>query len=161
MTRKAPERMSTEAEIILRVDKVSDLIIKGLTRREIITYIEKKTDWNIANRTVDTLIGKAKDRFKLESEIDKETERRIAEGRFQLLYEMAIKVQDTKAAIAAEWKRCELLGLALPAEKAPQRIIVEHVQSKVDALIERVGSEDKVAALLESLLNEIPADYVQ
>lgn len=161
MTRKAPTKRITKAEKTLRVARVKELIIKGMTRREIIAYIAAKTDWKVASRTVDDYIAEAYAEFKLASEVDKEQERKIAEGRFQMLFEMATKVQDVKAATAAEWKRCELLGLPLPAEKAPQKIIVEHVQSKVEALIERVGSEDKVAELLNNLLNEIPPDYVQ
>lgn len=158
-TKPPPARRITKAEKTLRVTRVKELLIKGMTRREIIGYVAAKTDWKAADRTVDDYIAAAYEEFKLASEIvDKDQERRIAAERFQLLYEMAVKLQDVKSATTAEWKRCELLGLPAPKE---QTITINHnIQSKLDSIIQKAGSEERAAEILAALEQELP-DYVQ
>jgi len=149
------QEQATQGEIELRVSKVMALIAKGLTRREIHAYVPQKTDWQVGTRQLDEYIARANEQFKLDSAIDRARERGISQSRFELLYTMAVKVQDVKAATAAEWKRCELLGLPEPKELR----IIESVDTKLlNQLAEMLHKQGRNPNdLLTALLEEIAA----
>jgi len=106
--------MSNERAIIdARTDTVLNLIVMGLTRREILRYVTKDADppWDVCNRSVDRYIAAAKKIIEKAAEVNIQRELGLSSKRLEDLYKRNISIQDYKGALAVQKERNELFGL--------------------------------------------------
>ena len=82
---------STDIEVARRVDVVFKLLMQGLSRSDIIRYVDTETNWNIGERQVDQYIKSATNEFKTSSKIDHDTEMGKAMARLNRLYANAYR----------------------------------------------------------------------
>lgn len=99
-----------------QTEEIQKLVVKGLTRIQILDYAQKK-GWGITPQSVDSILENVKATFKGQVEaLDVEAELGKSLERFQDLYNMALKVQDYKTALAIEKERARILKLQLAHE---------------------------------------------
>lgn len=107
---------SNNAEMTERVNKIYDLIVLGTSRAQILQYVAEKTNWGVAERTVDYYIAKANKRLERAALYHEKRELGKAITRLNLLFLSAMKVQDYQRALAAQRELSILLGLNAPAK---------------------------------------------
>jgi len=107
----------TNADIIIRVSKMVELLTVGLSRGEILQYVTKLTTWGISTRTIDSYIAKATKQIRSAAHFDREKEIGQAITRLELLHQRNMSITDYKAAAAVQKQRSELLGLNEPTRK--------------------------------------------
>ena len=107
------EEKSNSFEKEKRIDLICEMIIKGLTRSQMIQYVSKKTDWNLSDRQVDTYISEAKEKIK-NSENDKGFEIKKAKMRLEKLYQKNESVEDYKECRAIIESMAKLFGWSEP-----------------------------------------------
>ena len=107
------EEKSTDFEKEQRIDLICEMLIKGLTRSQMIQYVSKKTDWNISDRQVDTYISEAKEKIR-NSENDKDFEIKKAKMRLEKLYQKNESIEDYKECRALIDTMAKLFGWIEP-----------------------------------------------
>jgi hypothetical protein len=98
-----------------RVTQVIELILAGLSTREIVNYTMKDQKWDVCERTIHGYIRKARDYFKEGSAVDRKEQIGTALGRMQRLYTKSLKIQDFKTCLAIQKEISALFGLNAPA----------------------------------------------
>jgi hypothetical protein len=136
---KAKTGRITKVEMRQRVDTVITLITMGVKRSEIIKYVVEKTLWNVDTRQIDNYIRHANEAFAAQSNIDRQREIGKAIARYEMLFQTAMKVQDYQRALAAESKRCELLGLNAPKEVRIFEDVNEHQLVEIAKILSKKG----------------------
>ena len=104
----------SKAEHTIRVTKIVELLMLGLSRAEIIQYASEKGVWNVTTRTIDNYIARATKAIEAQSETKREYEIGKTLERLEHLFKRNISIQDFKAALAVVKERSELLGLKAP-----------------------------------------------
>jgi len=102
---------SNMVEMRARVATVYRLLLSGLRRREIIQYVDEKTDWGVQPRTVDNYIRKATAEIKEVTDEELKTARGMAHKRLDTLYYKSLLINDYKTALAVQKEINELFGL--------------------------------------------------
>jgi len=103
-------RKPTKFEHERRVDEVFGLLTAGLTRGQILSYVEQKTDWKVCPRTVDSYVAKATERFREAADVDRAVLAGKALARLDELYARALRIQDYKTCLAIQRELDKLLG---------------------------------------------------
>ena len=117
---RQPNRKATKAEVMLRVNTVIDLLCGGMTRSNIINYVETK--WGLGWRSAENYIRMATKVLIEENDaIDLKIERGKAIRRLNLVFKQCMVAQDYGRAISAQRELNSLLGL-----NAPQKVTVYH-----------------------------------
>ena len=96
-------------ELEARIQKVSDLILDGYSRSQIVTFCEQK--FEVHEETADRYIKTAMERFATAADPDRRSELQQALERYRSLYAKCLSVQDYKAAASIQDRICKLLGL--------------------------------------------------
>ena len=102
-----------------RADQVFDLVIAGLGRREIIKWIEGKSDWKIKTRQIDRLIAQAHAILEATAQPHRERELAKAVRRLDMLFARSLQINDFKACLAVEKERIALLKLGDKPRRGP------------------------------------------
>jgi len=105
------ENKSTEAEYDSRVATIFDLMVKGITDRDMCQYVAKVEGWNVSKRQVDRYIAEANDLFAAEGAKHVEKEFGKAKIRLEMLFEKSLKIQDYKTCLAIAKEVSALFGL--------------------------------------------------
>lgn len=100
---------STDAEILLRVSTVVEMLMKGQERQDIIQYCAKK--WNINERQADVYIKKAKERIKRNKDADLDYHISLSIMRYQDLYKRNFNIQDYRECRQVQGDLAKLLGI--------------------------------------------------
>lgn len=108
------ETKADAAHVEMRVNKIFDLLLLGLSRAEMLQYVAEQTDWGIEERQVDNYIKAATTRLKKLSKFHRQTELGRGIARLHSLYMALMKVQDYKGALTVQKELNELLGLYAP-----------------------------------------------
>ena len=122
------EEKSNSFEKEKRIDLICEMIIKGLTRSQMIQYVSKKTDWNLSDRQVDTYISEAKEKIK-NSENDKGFEIKKAKMRLEKLYQKNESIEDYKECRALIESMAKLFGWN-ESEKVETSILISWNEEK-------------------------------
>jgi len=107
---------STREEITRRVGEVSNLLITGQKRHNIVQYAAEN-DWQVEPRQVDTYISRAKDLLSEEGQESKENRVMlfgVSMRRLNLIFVKCMAVQDYQRALAAQKEINTLLALYEP-----------------------------------------------
>jgi len=123
---------ATNAEVKKRIKQVSKMLLRGLSRAEIIQYAAEY--WEIEERQVDTYINRANKGFAKSSIFDTSEQLGIASQRLTDLYGKNMRIDDYKAALAVQKELTRLLGI-----DAPQRIEYKDIGLTDDERLERVA----------------------
>ena len=102
-----------------RADQVLDLVVAGLTRREIIKWVETKSDWGIKTRQIDRLIARAHEALEATAQPRRERELAKAIRRLDMLFARSLQINDFKACLAVEKERIALLKLGDKPRRGP------------------------------------------
>lgn len=103
---------STDAEISLRVATVSEMLIKGFSRQDILQYCAK--EWNIQKRQSDEYIAKAKNKLIELAEKDIEFNKALAIERYNDLYRKNYGIKDYRECRQVQNDIVKLHGIAEP-----------------------------------------------
>lgn len=117
------EEKSSDFEFERRIDIVCEMLIKGLTRSQMLQYVSKKTDWNISDRQVDTYIYEAKEKIK-NSDNDKGFEIQRAKRRLEKLYQKNEAIEDFKECRAIIDTSAKLFGWNEPEKSETEMTFV-------------------------------------
>ena len=98
-----------QIEIDARVQKVSDLLLAGASRSQIVTFCDQK--FSVHEETADRYIATARKLFQEAALPERREELHKAICRYEALYAKSLSVQDFKAAAAVQDRICKLLGL--------------------------------------------------
>ncbi len=88
---------------------MSDLILEGRSRSQIVTFCEQK--FSVHFETADRYIKEAMDRFARAAAPERKAELTKALERYQSLYAQCLAAQDYKTAASVQDRICKLLGL--------------------------------------------------
>ena len=102
-----------------RADQVLDLVVAGLTRREIIKWVDTKSEWKIKTRQVDRLIARAHEMLEATAQPHRERELAKAIRRLDMLFARSLQINDYKACLAVEKERIALLKLGDKPRRGP------------------------------------------
>ena len=122
------EEKSNSYEKEKRIDLICEMLIKGLTRSQMLQYVSKKTDWNLSDRQVDTYISEAKEKIK-NSENDKVFEIKKAKMRLEKLYQKNESIEDYKECRALIESMAKLFGWN-ESEKVETSILISWNEEK-------------------------------
>jgi hypothetical protein len=122
--------MSRAAHTDARADQVLDLIVAGLTRREVIKWVDTKSEWKISPRQIDRLIALAHAALDATAKPHRERELAKAVRRLDMLFARSLQVNDYKGALAVERERIALLGLGEARKRGPQPLTAEELDAR-------------------------------
>lgn len=107
------EDKSTDLEYQNRVAIITEMILSGLKRREIIRNVteNEKLNWNVGERQIEKYMHDATE--EIQKEIEPDRKKLIAESRsrFDFIYKKTVNTKDYKTALLAEKSKNELIGL--------------------------------------------------
>lgn len=98
-----------QIEIDARVAKVSELLLAGAARSQIVRFCADK--FNASDDTADRYVAAARKELQELALPDKKEELNKAKGRYEALYAKCLTVQDYKGAASVQDRICDLLGL--------------------------------------------------
>ena len=117
MSKNGGRGRSTDIVYDERVSIVLEMLLSGLSRREIFRNIQnsEKLRWDVCEDQIDRYIADAKKIVHAPIR-EKETNNMISQcfSRYDFLYKRLVNVKDYKGAIGATSKICELIGLNAP-----------------------------------------------
>ena len=111
--------MGEAIHVTARADQILDFVVAGLTRREILKWVETKSDWHIKARQVDRLIARAHEMLDATAEPHRQRELAKAIRRLDMLFARSLQVNDFKACLAVEKERIILLKLSDQPRRGP------------------------------------------
>ena len=103
----------TKAEMENRVTEVTDLLLKGAKRAQILHYAVK-SGWNVSDSMVHKYITQATEAIKTSAVFDRDYEIALANGRYEYLYTQTISGKDHRGALSVVQAKSKLLGLDAP-----------------------------------------------
>lgn len=131
---------SHAAELEKRVSQIFDLLMNGMSRRQICQFASKNTDWDVDPRTIDRYIARANEEIRRIGRADRELEMVKTHARLHELYMRCLRIQDYKTCLSVQKEIALLYGL-----HEPVRFEVE--------MVDRYG--DVIVALLAGVLKEL------
>lgn len=105
----------------VRADQVLELLIAGLTRREILKWAAEKTEWKASDRSIDRLIAAAGEALEAAAAPRRAREFNKTLRRLDMLFARSLQITDFKACLAVERERIALLGLARTGPQIKRR----------------------------------------
>lgn len=151
------ETKANRAQSEARLNKVYDLLVSGLSRWQVWQYVTgdkgKELFQDISRRQVDRYIAQASEMLVTEAEYHRPREMGRALASLKTLYQVAVKLQDIKTALAVRREYNALLSLY--EAPAKQTIAIEGLDlfSLLSSKAAAAGLD--VEALLSALLEEI------
>jgi len=113
MAGKSPK--TDPLEMDRRVGEVVDLVLAGMSAREIHRYLrEKRADWDIRDRQRRTLLERARREIAKASQPRRDLEIGRALMRYDVLYRRSFAINDYKTCAQIVRQVTDLLGLAAP-----------------------------------------------
>lgn len=113
MSRNGGRDKSNKVTFEERVSIVTEMLLAGLKRREIIGNISKNKDlqWNVSTKQIDKYIEKA-NKIIL-APVEKDREKLVSKffSRYDFLYKKLVNTKDYKGAASVTEKTCNLVGL--------------------------------------------------
>lgn len=103
--------MASHAEVKLRVNKVFELLVEGVSETKIIKELAEKEGWGVSERQMYNYIKKAQDLFEKEAKVHRSREFGKMLKQLDLLYRQTLKINDFKACRLILKDRKELLGM--------------------------------------------------
>lgn len=109
-----PARKSANnAEVEARVAEVCRLMVRGLSRVEIIQ--KASDDWQVSERTTDTYIARARAYLKEQIDRDRDANFAMAVHRYEDLFKRTMKLQDYKTALSVQKELSAIQNLYPPS----------------------------------------------
>lgn len=136
---RAESQKPTEAELVLRIDQVLELLVAGASRAEILRFATET--WKVSERTVDAYLMRARDALEAEAAIHRPREIGLAIRRYTRLFRDMKKAQDFKGALAAQKALNDLLGIDAPKKIAPTDPSGENEYTGADEILRRLLPE--------------------
>lgn len=127
---------SNDIEFQARIETVASLLSKFYTRREIIQYVSKKTDWNVVPRQIDNYIADAKKWLK--EQVNEDDIKAKISNEFGYLYKKNLSVDDYKECRALLESFAKLYGIS-----APQKLDLTTQGEKIGRVSDVFGFEDE------------------
>jgi hypothetical protein len=107
--RKSRGDKTPQIEIDARVAKVSELVLAGASRAQIVRFCADK--FNASDDTADRYVAAARKELQELVQPDKKEELNKAKARYEALYAKCLSTQDYKGAASVQDRICDLLGL--------------------------------------------------
>ena len=95
-----------------RTEQVLELVVAGLTRAQIIKWVNEKSDWKISPRQIDRHTAQAHILLLAEAKPHRAREFAKSLRRLDMLFARSLQINDFKAALAVEKEQITLLGLS-------------------------------------------------
>lgn len=111
MTKKK-EYKSSGLEVQSRIETIANLLSKFYSRREILQYCSKKTDWNVSNRQIDKYISEAKKWLK--EQVNEDEIKAKISNEFGYLYKKNLSIDDFRECRALLESFAKLYGISAP-----------------------------------------------
>lgn len=115
---------STEVEYQARIETVASLLSKFYSRREILQYASKKTDWNVTGRQVDSYIADAK--VWLKEQVNEDEIKAKIVNEFGYLYKKNLSANDFRECRSLLESFAKLYGINAP-EKSEVKLEVNPI----------------------------------
>jgi hypothetical protein len=119
----------TKAELENRVTQVTDLLLKGAKRAQILQFAGK-LNWDVSDSMVDKYIGQATEAIRESAVVDRDYEVALAKERYEYLYTQSVSGKDYRGALSVIQSKSKLLGL-----DAPTRTDITSGNEKIKAYI--------------------------
>jgi hypothetical protein len=103
----------TKAELENRVTKVTDLLLKGAKRAQVLQFAGK-LNWKVSDSMVDKYIGQATEAIRESAVVDRDYEVALAKERYEYLYTQSVSGKDYRGALSVIQSKSKLLGLDAP-----------------------------------------------
>jgi len=112
------ENKCTEAEYEKRIALVSEMLLSGMKRRDIIQNVANNENlkWDVSDRQIDTYIHDATIAIKETVDKDKDTILTKVYTRYDYLYKKLMNVKDYKGAMLVTEKIAQLTGIIQPVK---------------------------------------------
>ena len=117
----AKETKASEMEKEQRIDTVVTLLCRFMSRRQILQYVSKKTDWDISHRMIDEYIAEAKELIKQKS--DPEQMSGMIKKNFEMLFGKNLQNEDYRECRAVLESMAKLTGVNEPERSQIDMII--------------------------------------
>lgn len=130
---------TTAAEMLERIAVVAGLMVQGLRTPEICRYVSDETKWGVCDRTVERYMREARVVIVDASKQDISFMRAILLGRYEAIFQLAIKKGDLSNANQATRNAAKLLGL-----NAPDTITLQESAEPVRLYIPKNNRDDPI-----------------
>jgi hypothetical protein len=128
MKNRSRGNKTPECEIARRIAKVSELLLAGVSRAQIVHFSAK--EWATGTGTADRYIAEAVRQFRENFSHDLKAESQKALSRYENIFARCMAVQNFKEAASVQDRICKLLGLYQPEK-------VEHTGQP--AIVVKIG----------------------
>jgi hypothetical protein len=119
------------AKVSARVDQVYDMIVAGLSYRQILKLANEKYGWGVSPRSVDYYIAKAKERFEQEAKVHRGVELGKALARLDNQYFKADTRKDHRGAAAIVEKAADLMSLKVGRDDDAARSALRELMERL------------------------------
>ena len=109
---------STKIEVEKRVQVIATLMCQGASRHDILQFAAGRSEWGVAERTIDMYIEKARDVIRSNADFDPAEEIGKARARYEELYSKSHKDEDWKTCLSIQREMTEFLGVRKPIKLA-------------------------------------------
>jgi hypothetical protein len=106
-------KKATKKEIIERVNKIFDLLLKGYNTHDILQYVADKSGWGVKDRSVFYYIKKANKLFEKSAEVKRNEWLGKTINRYNLLFAKAFVEKDYMTCTQIQDKLAEVLKLKI------------------------------------------------
>ena len=106
------ETKSSDQEIEQRIEVIAQLLTRFMSRRHILEYVRKKTDWNVERAQIDNYIAEAKNIIK--EKTDPEQMGGIIRKNFEMLFKKNLEIEDFRECRAVLESMAKLTGVNEP-----------------------------------------------
>lgn len=106
---------SNDIEYQARIETVASLLSKFYTRREILQYVSKKTDWKVEPRQVDNYIADAKKWLK--EQVNEDEIKSLIVNEFGYLYKKNLSANDFRECRSLLESFAKLYGINAPEKQ--------------------------------------------
>lgn len=146
MDKKKVAKKTYAGEIYARVNEVSELILRGLYRKDILHYGAK---WGVSNRTIDKYIGMANSLLKKQALKDFDINFSKVQRRYDSLYYKALQNEDLGLAASITEKYSKLTGVNEP-EKFDHTSKGEKISTTKEMTTEELLLRAEAVKIIES-----------
>ena len=121
MKKKAQGRC-TASELAKRNEIIRELLLEGLSHKEIITHCLGTYDWNVASSTIKTMIRSMDKRLSMDMAQEKGGSLSVALSRLERAYADAVKRGDSAGVLRAIEISAKLSGLVVDKKQDVQKV---------------------------------------
>lgn len=110
----AKNKKSSDQQIEYRIEVIIGLLCRFMSRRQIVHYVSKKTDWSVTPRQVDNYIKRAKEIIKEKADPDEISG--MLRKNFEMLYKKNMQIEDYRECRAVLESIAKLTGINEPGK---------------------------------------------